>query len=449
MTDLREYIVKHVKVVIPIVVIALVAVMVPVLMGAGNAREEDKESGAELETLSGVVGLTVEPLTAAREDAPLTPNENGTIYTLVATYYNAMGTGDTETLKTVFDEVSENDLLRYEKTSGYLDRYSDIQIYTKPGVEEGTLLTYVYYKVIFLNHEQEVPGYQTLYVCEDGQGGYYIKNEKNFTTEEEEYIKKVNAQDDVVQFNNRVNQEYNELMVAHPELLKYLGELGRQVNAAIGVALAEQNSDGTEGGEQNPAVSPEGGETPEQPAEGQDVAPEQPAEGQEGTSEQPTEGQEGTPEQPAEGQDVAPEQPAEGQDVQPAPAFATATTTVNVRSSDSEQADKLGKVEKGTRLQVQEVGANGWTKVFFEGRDGYIKSDYLKAEESVDSLAVIGTVTAIQNINIRAAAAEDAERLGLLAGGESLDLLAIEGDWCKVKYNGQAAYVKADYVTQQ
>ena len=40
------------------------------------------------------------------------------------------------------------------------------------------------------------------YVCEDGQGGYYIKNEKNFTTEEEEYIKKVNAQDDVVQFNN-------------------------------------------------------------------------------------------------------------------------------------------------------------------------------------------------------------------------------------------------------
>ena len=44
----------------------------------------------------------------------------------------------------------------------------------------------------------------------------------------------------------------------------------------------------------------------------------------------------------------------------------------------SEQADKLGKVEKGTRLQVQEVGANGWTKVFFEGRDGYIKSDYLK-----------------------------------------------------------------------
>ena len=67
----------------------------------------------------------------------------------------------------------------------------------------------------------------------------------------------------------------------------------------------------------------------------------------------------------------------------------------------------------------------------------------------MDSLAVIGTVTAIQNINIRAAAAEDAERLGLLAGGESLDLLAIEGDWCKVKYNGQAAYVKADYVTQQ
>ena len=113
-----------------------------------------------------------------------------------------------------------------------------------------------------------------------------------------------------MQFNNQVNEEYNELMVAHPELLKYLGELGRQVNAAIGVALAEQNSDGTEGGEQNPAVSPEGGETPEQPTEGQEGTPEQPAEGQEGAPEQPTEGQEGAPEQPTEGQEGTPEQPA-------------------------------------------------------------------------------------------------------------------------------------------
>lgn len=441
MTDLRDYIVKHFKVVVPIIVIAVVAVMVPVLMGAGSAKEEDKESQPEQqESLPEGVEPTVEPVVENKEDAPLVPNENGTIYTLVATYYNAMGTGDIETLKTVFDEVSENDLLRYEKTSEYLDRYSDLQIYTKPGVEEGTLLAYVYYKVIFVNHEQEVPGYQTLYVCEDGQGGYYIKNEKNFTPEEEEYIKKVNAQNDVVEFNNRVNTEYNDLMAAHPDLLKYLGELGRQVNAAIGVALAEQNADGQDGTGQ----SGESGSSPEQPAEGQDGAgqpeggnaPEQPAEGQDGTG-QPEGGS--SPEQPAEGQEPA----------QAAPAFVTATTTVNVRSSDSEQADKLGQVEEGTRLQVQEVGANGWTKVFFEGRDGFIKSDYLKAEESVEGLAVIGTVTADQNINIRAAADENAQRVGLLVGGDSLDLLAIEGDWCKVKYNGQAAYVKSDYVTQR
>ena len=53
------------------------------------------------------------------------------------------------------------------------------------------------------------------------------------------------------------------------------------------------------------------------------------------------------------------------------------------------------------------------------------------------------------NINIRSAAGETADRLGMLAAGESLELIAVEGDWCKVKYNGQVAYVKAEFVTQE
>ena len=131
------------------------------------------------------------------------------------------------------------------------------------------------------------------------------------------------------------------------------------------------------------------------------------------------------------------------------PIYATATTTVNVRSSDSEQAEKLGKVSGGSRVQVQEVRVNGWTKIIYEGKDGYIKSEYLQLEESADGLETIGTVTATTTVNIRSAANETAERLGVLAGGESLSLIANEDGWCKVNYNGQVGYVKADYVTQQ
>jgi uncharacterized protein YgiM (DUF1202 family) len=80
-----------------------------------------------------------------------------------------------------------------------------------------------------------------------------------------------------------------------------------------------------------------------------------------------------------------------------------------VRSSDSEQADKLGKVVGGTKVQVQEVRVNGWTKIVYEGGDGYIKSEYLQMEESAEGLETIGTVTANTNINVRSAASEEAE----------------------------------------
>ena len=97
---------------------------------------------------------------------------------------------------------------------------------------------------------------------------------------------------------------------------------------------------------------------------------------------------------------------------------------------------------------MQEVRVNGWTKIVFEGSDGYIKSEFLQMEESAEGQTAIGTVTATTNINVRTAPGEDAERLGLLSGGDSLDLLAIENGWCKVNYNGKIGYVKEEFVTQ-
>ncbi len=130
------------------------------------------------------------------------------------------------------------------------------------------------------------------------------------------------------------------------------------------------------------------------------------------------------------------------------PKSATATTTVNVRASDSELADKIGKVTGGTKLEVQEVRENGWTKVVYEGKDGFIKSEYLQLAESAQGQDAIGSVTALESVNVRAAASQTAEILGLLAGGESLELIGSEGEWFKVKFNGQVGFVKAEYARQ-
>lgn len=402
LTRARDYVVRHCKIVFPVLLIVVAAVTVSLALGArrekAKADEIAAESQAETETDESAV-------TTVQEDVPLSQNENGEIYTLLATYYNAMALGDTETILSVCSEYSDNELLRLSERAKYMEYYPALEIYTKPGPEEGSTVAYVYYKLVFVNHEQEIPGFQAWYICTDEQGGLYI-NTGELSDEVNDYITAVSTQDDVVELYNRVNVEYNEVVTENPELLTYMEELSTQVNTAVGTALAKENASSEEQSEE---------------AEGQE---EQTGEGQ--TTE------ESSAETPAE----------EG------PKYATATTTVNVRSSDSEQADKLGKVSGGQRVQVQEVRVNGWTKILYEGKDGYIKSSYLQMEESAADQTVIGTVTATTNINVRSAASETSERLGVLAGGESLDLLAEENGWCKVNYSGQVGYVKSEYVTK-
>lgn len=425
---IRDFVIRNYKIVFPVIVVVVVAVTVAAALNLnrGEASAQDGSGDAPQGTVSTAgpegqetadqttEGQTADGQTAEgqvteeqTQEVPLVENQDSEIYTLVATYFNAKGTGDMDTLVSLYDEVPEKDLLRYEETAKYLDRYTTLQVFCKDGPVADSVIAYVYYRVCFVDRTEEFPGYENLYICRNDQGELYIKNEVNFTQEEKDYITKINGQDDVVEFNNKVTVEYNDLLLQDPSLLDYLNELGRQVDASIGVAIAEQNVDA---GQQEQDAAQEG-------ADGQ------------------TPPQEENPE---------PQEPVQ----QATPQYATATTTVNVRSSDSEQADKLGKVSSGTRLQVQEVSVNGWTKVIYEGADGYIKSEYLQFEESAGDQEVIGSVTATTSINIRAAASETADRLGLLAGGESLDLLAVEGDWCKVVYNGRTAYVKAEYVEQ-
>lgn len=402
---IRDYVVKHCKIIFPIVVIVVVAVTVVFALGARKEKAAADSQQAESQSLQ--PDSSEAEQSVAIEDVPLVENEDGELYTLLATYYNAMAEGDTETILSICSEYSENELLRLQERAKYLEYYPTLEIYTKPGPEAGSTVAYVYYKLVFVNHTEEVPGFQAWYICTNDEGNLYINTSGELPEDVNDYIVTVSTQADVVELYNKVQVEYNEVITAHPELLTYMQELSAQVNTSVGTVLAQENaSNAEEDGTTDAAGTENGGDT--------------------GTEVQPS--------------DETP--------VDDGPQYATATTTVNVRSSDSEQADKLGKVTGGSRVQVQEVIANGWTKIVFEGKDGYIKSEYLQMAESAAGQDVIGTVTATTNINVRSEASETADRLGVLAAGESLDLLANENGWCKVKYNGQVGYVKSDYVSQ-
>ena len=398
---LCNFILKYSKIAFPVIIIAAVAITVTIALNVGGSSDKQQLEQGTAET-EAAPEVTEAP---EKQEVPLIANEDAAITEIITRYYNALAEGDAETLNDVCDVISDSDMLHHLETAKYVESYPTIEIYTKAGLEEGTTIAYVYYKVLFANQEQAFPGYKAHYLCTDEQGQLYIKRGDN-SEEVNEYFMNVSAQDDVVEFNNKITVEYNELMDAYPELDVYLQELKAQIATSVGVALAEQvaQEQENEAAGQEPEPSGEGGEQP----------PEQ-----------------GTEQPPVEENVVL---------------YASATTTVNVRASDSEQADKLGKVSGGTKLQVLEQRVNGWTKVLFEGKEGYIKSEFLQMTESAAGAESIGTVTATTNINVRSSASETADRLGVLAGGDSAELVAREDGWCKIKYQGQIGYVKADYV---
>lgn len=396
--NIREYIIEHSKIIFPIIVCAAVAVTVVVALRARNTASGVNPDMTSVEAADKAIGEVL-------QDIPMVENADPAIDALILAWYNAAANGDMETLTSLCDGMQDKDYFRYQEYAKYIEYYPVLEIYTKPGPKEGTTIAYVYYRTVFINHEEEFAGYKSHYICTDEETGELYIKYGEISEEEDAYMRQVSSQVDMIEFNNRITVEYNELLIQNPALFEYVNELEAQVNTAVGEQLAKQNAE----------VSPEGGNEGE-------AQPEPEAGAGQGESGEQQENQE------------------------PAVQYVTATTTVNVRSSDSENADRLGQVSGGTRLELVEQRVNGWSKVIYEGREAYIKSEFLELVESAAGAESIGTVTAVTNINVRASASETADRLGILAGGESVDLIANENGWCKIKYNGRIGYVKADYV---
>ena len=391
-----QFINKYSKIIFPFLVIAVVAFTVLIALHFLNVKQDKVEqlgqSTTEIEEESSAELV----MSNIPETVPLVLNQDPVINSLVTSYYNALALGDIETIKAVTDITDDKELILIQEKSKYVDHYPVLDVYSKPGYDENSSVIYVYSKTVFNNVEAEFPGYRTYYISTREDGTLYIKT--LFTEEESEYISQVSAEDDVVELNNRVVVEYNNLMDQYPEYLSFLDEVTAQVEKDAGVELSKLH-----------------GETIAEESEPSETVPEQ---------EQPTE----VPEEP---EDII--------------LFVKTTATVNVRTSDSEKADKIGKVTKGTQLQLLEQKANGWSKVLYEKKEGYIKSEYLMLMDNTAGLNPIGQVEATTTVNVRSQASETADKLGALSKGTSVSLYARENGWCKIDFNGQVGYVKEEY----
>lgn len=312
---------------------------------------------------------------------------------VIEDYHRALAEDDQEAVKKYLLYVSEDELISISVKSEYVESYNDIKCYTQQGYDENSYFVYVSYKLKMKDYDALIPGLSGLYYCPNEVGEYHIYRQADMSKEVTEYFYQVYMEQDVQDLYKTVKLEYDTLMDSDEELSGFISGFEDLVTDEVvkRIAIRESNEE---------LVASSSEETSE------------------------TEVPEETNEK------------------------VKATTTVNVRSSDSETADKLGKVTTGTTLTRLEQKLNGWSKVLYEGKEGYIKSEYLVSLDSEGTVSSTGEyVTVKENVNVRAEANETAQKLGLAYQGTKLELIEkLNNGWTKVKYDGKTAYVKSDYV---
>ena len=432
----------HLRIVIPVAIL-IVLIIVTAIGNAAQSRKEAEEAkkaseSAETESVTASLAVTI-------PNVPLKENAYKDVNALFDSYYSAMAAGKIDEVKKLNNNVDDTEQIRITETAKYIDKYDKIDVYTKPGPVSGTYLAYVYSMVKFKKYDNEVPGMQAYYVCTDKNGKLYIEeNEQDESVLN--YIREVSLQDDVVDLNNKVAVSYNNMIAKDSNLSKFLLQLTNDIDVSVGETLAQAGS--TEASGSTAAGSTEAASGSTEAAQSTSAA------ASESTKETTADSSKKTA--------VAAGTKVETIDV------------VNVRSSDSETADKVGKAHPGEVYELKQEKENGWSEIDYNGTDAYIKTQYLKkvssdtaadskasSDKTADTAAKTaaktdtsssssksnGTVTVKETVRIRSSANTDAEKLGSAFKGDKLEVIMKQADgWTKVKYNGKTGYVKSEYV---
>ena len=434
--EIAQILRKNTKSLVIVVLAAVVLLGAGVFLGAmiGRGNTENETASAETQTAE------AESRTEENEVAyvPLEENAYPEINALIEQYYQAAAEGDIDTINSIKDYSEQTELLQIQEKSNYLEGYEDINCYTKPGPEENSYVVYASYYAKFRDIDRTVCGLNTFVVCRNENGEYYIHDCTNDETMRE-YRINVTKQDDVVELFNRVQVEYNEAVTEDEELAAFLTQLSEDLKASVGDALAEMETETqTEAAEEQ--------QTEETVAE--------------------TESAEAETENAGEG------------------SLVEAVDVVNIRSSDSETADVLGKAQIGDTFTLLESRENGWSRVEYDGGEAYIKSEYLAAVEESASGTVSegeesseaasdetesasqdeapaageaseaadlsdvpnsGTYRLTTTVNIRSSASESADRIAVGYSGDEVEIIMKQADgWTRVRFNGETGYIRTD-----
>jgi uncharacterized protein YgiM (DUF1202 family) len=346
--DIFGFLGDNKKILMPAILVVAVAITIVIALGA------NKRTVVNVQTNTAETEASVFEIPQQEMELNAYPEVNA----LVEKYYEASANGDSDTLSSIYKGLDDTEILKAVAASEYIEKFENIDVYTKPGPVQGSYVAYVYNEVKLYEYDGDVPGLETLYICTDDSGNLYI-NGDIADINELDYLKQINVQADVIDLNNKVATSYNEMVSADEKLAELLTRMRSGLQVSVGEALA----------------------TSEAAA--------------------PKESSEGSSDDGADDDTVVVSR------------VIKATDVINIRSSDSETADILDRTTKGQEFTEIEALANGWSKIQFKDTEAYVKTEFFDvvSEERVAASDVSGNTeesAAVEDQNSEETSAEAA-----------------------------------------
>ncbi|MBR0091649.1 MAG: SH3 domain-containing protein [Lachnospiraceae bacterium] len=386
----------HRKVIMPLILVAAVALTVLAALYFNRQAEEGTETAA-------AQPAATEAATEAVESAGMEPSTDAEINALIELYYEARADGDMETLDRIVEGMTETNRLYHEELSRFIASYDVQEIYLKPGQDENSFIAYVVEPFRFYDNEASVPSMESLYIRR-GENGYYIyagDMDKEIT----DAIGASNISPDVIDLNNKVNAEFNALMENSPELSELMSAVHKSVNDSVASVLAA---------EANETAQQEEAEREAQRAE-----------------------------------EIANSDYLRAKGV----------INVRSSMSTDNDANILGQTREGQAYRRIVIEEGGWSRIEFEEAEAFVMvtEEYFElipaGQYAPEAEALANAITPGEHMmntlcNIRAEMSTDSEIIGNTVAGMTVNVLEVMegGEWCKIEFEGKTGYVMTEYI---
>lgn len=332
--------------------IAVIVVLLVVNVGLAYTLFNEKTKSPEKNLAQSENDLEDSTQEAPEEVIPepennLEENTHASIDRLVEKYCEYIAGGDVEALEGIVDVLSDEEKEKIQNRAAFIDSFENVTCYTKNGPIEDSYIVFVCYDMKLINIDTSAPDIICLYVGPKGDDGRRI-HYGSIDASMQEYVAELEQDPEVQALYDDVSTRYQEAQEKDETLAAFIQKISGQVAEQPEETTPEEGSEET--AEENSEETSE--ENSEETAEGGEGSEEE-------TAEQPEE---------TEGEGQATAQNRETH----------VTDSVNVRSEATTESERLALAYKGDPITQIESYDNGWSKVVYKGKTGYVKTEFLE-----------------------------------------------------------------------